>query len=228
MTVCWANCARVRKRLYAPTRNCASGGANTTRSNQSDGKSPSGGGAKPARRNSSMPQLVKLGGEIGAARELIRTLESRRDLLGRKRAQFELVTPHAGVVFGEELPRMVGRYFQKGAEICRVAATHQLSLRMNVPEREIGDVRVGHPVRLRTRSFPERVFHGSVSKIGGESERDENNQATYRVELTIENADGLLRPGMTAFARIDYDRRMIGSILLHRIKRALRPELWML
>ena len=69
---------------------------------------------------------------------------------------------------------------------------------------------------------------GEDSKIGGESERDQNQQATYRVELMIENADGLLRPGMTAYARIEFGRQMVGRILLHKIKQALRPELWML
>jgi hypothetical protein len=44
--------------------------------------------------------------------------------------QFELAAPHAGSVFGEDLPRMVGQYFQKGAEICRVADTRQLLVRI--------------------------------------------------------------------------------------------------
>jgi multidrug resistance efflux pump len=173
-------------------------------------------------------QVEKLSSELSAMRTLVSTLEERRDLLQRKRAQLELVTPQAGTVFGEELPRLVGHYFQKGAEICRVADTHQLLLRIQVPEREIGDVRVGHSVRLKALSHPGRIFRGVVSKIGGESELDEHNQATYRVELTIESSDGLLRPGMTAFARIDFGRQMIWRILLHKIKQALRPELWML
>jgi multidrug resistance efflux pump len=172
-------------------------------------------------------QADKLNGELRALSSLIKTLEERRDLLGRKRAQFELLTPQPGTVFGEELPRMVGQYFQKGADICRVADTRQLLVRIQVPEREIGDIRVGHPVRLKSRSFPERSFHGVVSRIGGESEPDEYRQATYRVELTIENEDGLLRPGMTAFARIDFDHQIIARIMLHKIKQALRPELWM-
>jgi len=173
-------------------------------------------------------QIQKLSSELRATRMLIGTLESRRDLLQRKQAQFELVTPRAGTVFGEELPRMVGQYFEKGTEICRIADTRQLLVRIQVPERELGDIRTGLPVRLKSLPFPDRVFHGVVSKIGGESEVDEHNQATYRVELTIENSDGLLRPGMTAFARIDFGRQMIGRILLHKIKQALRPELWML
>jgi len=33
---------------------------------------------------------------------------------------------------------------------------------------------------------------------------------------------------MTAFARIDFGRQAIGRILLHKVRQALRPELWML
>jgi multidrug resistance efflux pump len=173
-------------------------------------------------------QIEKLDLELRSVRALIATLEARRDLIGRKQAQFALTTPQAGTVFGEELPRLVGQYFAKGAEICRVADTRQLLLRIQVPERELGDVRVGHSVRLRARAYPDQVFRGVVSKIGGESEPDQYGQATYRVELTIENDESLLRPGMTAFARIDFGRQAIGRILVHKIKQALRPEMWML
>jgi len=173
-------------------------------------------------------QAGKLECELRSARAVISTLTDRRDLLRRRLAQFELVTPRAGAVFGAELPRLVGQYFPKGAEICRVADTRQLLARIQAPEREIGDVRVGHPVRLKVSAYPDQVFLGRVAKIGGESETDQNNQVIYRVELVIENTNGLLRPGMTAFARIDFGRRVIGSILLHKLRQALRPELWMI
>jgi hypothetical protein len=173
-------------------------------------------------------QLIRLDGELKATREVISTLAARRDLLTRKRAQFELTTTRAGAIFGEALPRMAGQYFQKGAEICRIANTSQLLVRIQVPEREIGDVRVGQSVRLKAPAHPEIVFRGTVSKIGGESELNQNQQATYRVELMIENADGLLRPGMTAYSRRVVGRQMVGRILLHKLKQTLRPELWML
>jgi putative peptide zinc metalloprotease protein len=173
-------------------------------------------------------QVLKLNGELRAVGALISTLTDRRDLLRRRLAQFALVASGTGAVFGEELPRMVGQYFPKGAEICRVTDTRQLLARIQASEREIGDVRVGNPVRLKVGAYPDKVFHGRVAKIGGESETDQNNQPVYRVELVIENTDNLLRPGMTAFARIDFGRRMIWAILLHKLKQSLRPELWML
>jgi multidrug resistance efflux pump len=170
----------------------------------------------------------KLESELRSAQALVSTLGGRRELLRRRLAQLEIVTPRAGVVFGAELPRLVGQHFPKGAEICRVADTRRLLARIEVSEREIGDVRAGHPVRLKAGAWPDHVFRGEVAKIGGESETGPDHRVTYRVELVIENPDGLLRPGMTAFARIDFDRRMIGSILFHKLRQALRPELWML
>jgi multidrug resistance efflux pump len=173
-------------------------------------------------------QAEKLNGELSSARALISTLTVRRDLLRGRLEQFELVAPRAGSVFGAELPRLVGQFFPKGAEICRVADTRQLLARIQAPEREIGDVRVGQPVRLKVRAHPDHVFRGRVAKIGSEGEADQNNQVIYRVEMVIENTDDLLRPGMTAFARIDFGRWTVGRILLHKIKQALRPEMWMI
>ncbi len=76
--------------------------------------------------------------------------------------------------------------------------------------------------------YPDKDFDGLVSNISFVSEPDRNRQAAYRVELTIESAEGLLRPGMTGFSRIYFDRWMIGRIILHKIRQALRPEIWML
>jgi putative peptide zinc metalloprotease protein len=172
-------------------------------------------------------RAVKLNDEVRAVSVLISTLSDRRESLRRRLAQFELVALRPGAVFGEELPRMVGQYFPKGSEICRIADTRQLLARIRTSEREIGDVQVGYSVRLKVGAYPDQIFHGRVAKIGGESETDQYNQAVYRVELVIENTDDLLRPGMTAFARIGFGRWMIGAILLHKLRQALRPELWM-
>jgi putative peptide zinc metalloprotease protein len=172
-------------------------------------------------------QTGNLHDQIRAVSSLIFTLTTRRELLRGRQAQLSLVTPRAGTVFGEELPRMVRQYFPKGSEICRVAETRQLLARIQVPEREIGDIRPGNPVRLKVRAHPGQIFRGSVTKIGSESELDPGGQVIYRVEMIVENTNYLLRPGMTAFARVDFDRRMIGGILLYKLKQALRPELWM-
>ena len=89
----------------------------------------------------------------------------------------------------------------------------------------IGGAAVAWPVAAGAQQ-PARTRRVAVLMLYAES--DPQGQTAYRVELTIENGEGMLRPGMTAFARIDFDRQMIGRILLHKLRQALRPELWML
>ena len=123
---------------------------------------------------------------------------------------------------------MLGQYFLKGAEICRVADTSELLVRVQVAEQALGDISIAQGVRVKTRAYPDRVFHGVISKIGGESELDTNGQRVYRVELMIQNQDGLLRPGMTVFTRVDFGRHPVAWLAAHKLKQSLRPEMWML
>jgi multidrug efflux pump subunit AcrA (membrane-fusion protein) len=123
---------------------------------------------------------------------------------------------------------MLGQYLVKGAEICRVADVREVLVRVQVGEEALSDIRLGQNVRVKTRTFPDRVFRGTVSKIGGEGEINENGQRTYRLEFTIQNEEGLLRPGMTVFTRADFGRHPLIWLLGHKLKQALRPEMWML
>ena len=47
---------------------------------------------------------------------------------------------------------MSGRYLLKGTEICRIADKRELLVHVSVPGREIGDVSVGSPVRVKARA----------------------------------------------------------------------------
>ncbi|MBS1806940.1 MAG: efflux RND transporter periplasmic adaptor subunit [Acidobacteria bacterium] len=171
--------------------------------------------------------VAKTTTELESTRKLLETLRQKEQVLFAKQNSVLLTAPRNGVIFGEKLLELNGKYLEKGAELCRIADPSQLRVRIQVPEREIGDVKEGAPVRLKTRAWPDRIFEGRVEKIGGEAEPDENKQMTYRVELIVDNKDGALKPGMTAFARITFGRRAIGWILWHKVKQALRPELWL-
>jgi hypothetical protein len=66
-----------------------------------------------------------------------------------------------------------------------------------------------------------------VSKINAEPVVNAQGQRFYPVEVMVENSDGILRPGMTGFARISFGRRSLGLIIGEKIWQALRPELWL-
>jgi multidrug efflux pump subunit AcrA (membrane-fusion protein) len=97
-----------------------------------------------------------------------------------------------------------------------------------VPESEIGEVKVGQPVALRTRAFPGRTFSGTVSAIApvGIKEEEAWRGKVFRVTTAIDNPDLLLRPGMTGNAKVVCASRPLFEVVTRRLARYLRVEIW--
>ena len=76
--------------------------------------------------NAERLQIEKLTGELAAIRSLIGPSSSVAISCDGSRRSFCCVTQRAGRVFGEDLQRMIGHYFPKGGEVCRIAGTAQL------------------------------------------------------------------------------------------------------
>jgi hypothetical protein len=47
-----------------------------------------------------------------------------------------------------------------------------------------------------------------------------------RVDIVIDNSSGLLRPGLTGYARISTGERRMLDVLTRRIRRFIRVEFW--
>jgi putative peptide zinc metalloprotease protein len=165
--------------------------------------------------------------ELHATRQQIESLRQRRDILQREYQGMNITAPGAGVVLGEDLRKMIGRRYSRGEEICRIGELEKFLLKIDVSEREIAEVRLEAPVRFKLKTVPGRTFTGRVSKINAEPITNQYGQRFYPVEVTVENSEGLLRPGMTGFARISFGRQAIGLILAEKLWQALRPELWL-
>ncbi|HEY7547755.1 MAG TPA: efflux RND transporter periplasmic adaptor subunit, partial [Blastocatellia bacterium] len=165
--------------------------------------------------------------ELHANREQLESLRLRRDILRREYEGMNIVAARAGVILGDELHKAAGRRYGRGEEICRIGELQTFMLRVEVSEREIADVRLDSQVRFKLKTVPGRTFTGRVSKINAEPVVNAQGQRFYPVEVMVENSDGILRPGMTGFARISFGRRSLGLIIGEKIWQALRPELWL-
>lgn len=83
-------------------------------------------------------------------------------------------------------------------------------LRVYLPERDIGKVKLGDPARVFVDSFPGRPFEAVVTEVAKKAEftpkdvhmPDERVTLVYSVKLEIRNPQGLLKPGMPADALI--------------------------
>jgi membrane fusion protein (multidrug efflux system) len=82
-----------------------------------------------------------------------------------------------------------------------------LKFRAAVPERFVGDIKVGQKVGVTVEAYPD-TFPGTVSRINPQI--DPANR-TFQVEILVANAKHQLRPG--GFARGHVDTRMQPNIV---------------
>src|SRR5206468_180964 len=97
----------------------------------------------------------------GAEATLARLLSQRSHL----EEQLRLVTVRSavdGIVTTAKPRERVGQYMKKGDLIVEVHEFTTVRVEIAVPEREIGDVKVGQPVIVKARAFPEHPSEGRV------------------------------------------------------------------
>ncbi|RMG43979.1 MAG: efflux RND transporter periplasmic adaptor subunit [Acidobacteria bacterium] len=85
--------------------------------------------------------------------------------------------------------------------IMTLGDTSTVYIKGEVDEADVGKIRVGLPARITVESFPDEVFHGTVTKIAPMGV-EENNVTTFEVRVSISNPSGKLRANMTANAEI--------------------------
>jgi HlyD family secretion protein len=71
---------------------------------------------------------------------------------------------------------------------------------------DIGAIRQGDVATMTIESIPDRVFSGTVSQVR-RSPQSLQSAATYDAVVTVDNPDLVLKPGMTASARIVVEQR---------------------
>jgi HlyD family secretion protein len=77
----------------------------------------------------------------------------------------------------------------------------KMKLQVNVDEADVGQVREGQSASFSVSAYPNRQWPATIRRVGyGSTTKD--NVVTYVAELDVANADGALRPGMTAVATI--------------------------
>ena len=166
--------------------------------------------------------------EIEGAEATLARLRSRWSYL---EDQLRLVTVRSavdGVVTTPKPREKVGQFAKKGDLLVEVREFAAVKVEIAVPEREIGDVKVGQPVVVKTRAFPERPSEGRVIAIAPVAVKDEEawRGKVFRVTTAIDNADLLLRPDMTGTAKIYCGQRRLLDVISRRLARYMRVEFW--
>lgn len=79
-----------------------------------------------------------------------------------------------------------------------------LNLEVDIDEADIGRVSDGDQASFTVEAWPDRIFEGEIRQIRY-APSSVDGVVSYRAVLRVDNANGDLRPGMTATAEIDVD-----------------------
>lgn len=104
----------------------------------------------------------------------------------------------------------VGELAVPGRVVAILVDLARLELKVYVPERDIGQVKLGALARVRIDAFPDRYFEATVARIDQQAQftpRDihmpeERARMVFGVTLAMASPQGYLKPGMPADAWI--------------------------
>ena len=94
-----------------------------------------------------------------------------------------------------------------GTVLFVMAALESMQVRTLVDETDMGQLEAGMPATVQVEAYPERTFRGRVEKIEPQAVV-EQNVTMFPVIVTLDNRDGLLRPGMNAEVEILVDQAL--------------------
>jgi RND family efflux transporter MFP subunit len=110
---------------------------------------------------------------------------------------------------GDQERMVAERFLDEGATVSgnepllRVVQLSPILAVISVTDRDYGRLKSGLEARITTDAFPDEVFRGRIERIAPVF-RATSRQA--RVELTLPNSDGRLKPGMFIHAAVTLDK----------------------
>lgn len=164
-------------------------------------------------------QAEKLLAEAELGREQIKAKENEVDALAAQVTQAEAALAEAQSVLDDLVVRapasgMIttrivdnGEMVAAGSPLFDIVDLDRLYLKVYVPEKEIGKVRLGLPAQIYTDAFPDKPFAATLRYIASQAEftpkevqtPDERVKLVYAVKLYLdENPDHQLTPGLPA------------------------------
>ncbi len=149
-----------------------------------------------ARADSPTPeQLAVAQSQVDAAQANLEAVQVQID-------KFLVTTPIDGVVMTRNIE--VGEIARPGMSAMTIGQLGALTVKVYVSENRYGQIELGDIAKMITNSFPGEMFKATVIRIADKAEYTPRNVQTaedrattvYAIELSVDDADGKLKPGM--------------------------------
>ncbi|MBX7190516.1 MAG: efflux RND transporter periplasmic adaptor subunit [Sandaracinaceae bacterium] len=146
--------------------------------------------------------------EVSAAGARAGVARAELDRISNDLGRARVVSPIDGIVLARNVEpgQSVAATLSSPVFFLIAEDLRELELEVTIDEADIGSVREGMEATFRVDAHQDREFRAIIRRIHFAS-RTVLNVVTYPAELSVDNAEGLLRPGMTATATIVTERR---------------------
>ena len=146
--------------------------------------------------------------EIEMVEAEIRNFQAQEQFLLRQIRDSEIRSATAG--FLEVKHVEVGELALPGTILFSLIDSNQTYVKAYVPERYVGQIKIGNKVEVISDSFPDKIFSGKIDYISDEAEfapkniqtKEERLKLVFMVKSYLENSAGELKPGMPVDVRI--------------------------
>ena len=162
---------------------------------------------------------------IRAAESQVNKLKEKLNILEQQKELLKIRSPIDGTVATPYLQNRIGDFLDKGDMFCEIVSDGTVIIEMPVPEKEIGDIKVGFPITIKVRGYPNRWYEARVRNIAPVAAVN-GMERTVMVQGELGNSDGSLKAGMTGVGKILCGKRPIFEIASRRAIRWLRTEFW--
>ncbi|MDH4222241.1 MAG: efflux RND transporter periplasmic adaptor subunit [candidate division Zixibacteria bacterium] len=145
----------------------------------------------------------------------INRLEARAKFYKGQVSASDLKAPISGIVTS----------VQPAGNLINIANYDTMRAVIPLSEKDLDVITLGQKVKVKVRSFPLETYYGKVTRIAHQGEKYKSRQVFF-VTSKIANPNLILKPGMTGQAKIYCGKKNIAYLLLRRIIRWVRVEVW--
>jgi membrane fusion protein (multidrug efflux system) len=104
----------------------------------------------------------------------------------------------------------LGQYLQSGAQVVPLQSLDPIYVNFWLPQQTLGRLAHGQEVIVKADGLPDKEFKGKLNAVDSVVDEATRN---VRVQATISNPNGLLRPGMFVNAEVPQDEKLTQVIL---------------
>lgn len=148
-------------------------------------------------------------GDLTAKQSAVNALQANVDRVQALQRYTSLLAPFDGVVTARntDVGALIGVGGAPGSELFVVSDIRRLRVYVNVPQRQVAQVRPGAVARISVPERPGRTYEAKVQSL---SQAISTGSGAMLVQLAVDNAAGELLPGGFASVRFDAQAEAAG------------------